>query len=116
MKKQKGAPMKKAIPTILILILIGVLGYRFGRPYLEQYETKSGIWFLDLRLPYNAPKALHGWISPTGIKELLEKDTSAGNQSLKAMPYDLLRDKDGLNLREYQLKAIRRHLRKFQSC
>ena len=23
-----------------------------GRPYLEQYETKSGIWFLDLRLPY----------------------------------------------------------------
>ena len=77
-----------------------------GRPYLEQYETKSGIWFLDLRLPYNAPKTLHGWISPTGIKELLEKDTSAGNQSLKAMPYDLLRDKDGLNLREYQLKAI----------
>ena len=77
-----------------------------GRPYLEQYETKSGIWFLDLRLPYNAPKALHGWISPTGIRELLEKDTAAGNQSLKAMPYDLLRDKDGLNLREYQLKAI----------
>lgn len=77
-----------------------------GRPYLEQYETKSGIWFLDLRLPYNAPKALHGWISPTGIRELLEKDNAAGNQSLKAMPYDLLRDKDGLNLREYQLKAI----------
>ena len=77
-----------------------------GRPYLEQYETKSGIWFLDLRLPYNAPKALHGWISPTGIRELLDKDTDAGNQSLQAMPYDLLRDKDGLNLREYQLKAI----------
>ena len=77
-----------------------------GRPYLEQYETKSGIWFLDLRLPYNAPKALHGWISPTGIRELLDKDTAAGNQNLQAMPYDLLRDKDGLNLREYQLKAI----------
>ena len=77
-----------------------------GRPYLEQYETKSGIWFLDLRLPYNAPKALHGWISPTGIMELLEKDIAAGNRSLQEMPYDLLRDKDGLNLREYQLKAI----------
>ena len=77
-----------------------------GRPYLEQYETKSGIWFLDLRLPYNAPKALHGWISPTGIKELLEKDISSGNQKLKDMPYDLLRDKNGLNLREYQLRAI----------
>ena len=78
-----------------------------GRPYLEQYETKSGIWFLDLRLPYNAPKALHGWISPMGIMELIKKDISAGNQGLKEMPYDLLRDKDGLNLREYQLKAIR---------
>lgn len=78
-----------------------------GRPYLEQLATKSGIWFLDLRLPYNAPKALHGWISPTGIMELLEKDIAAGNQGLQSMPYDLLRDKDGLNLREYQLKAIR---------
>ena len=45
-----------------------------GRPYLEQLQTKSGIWFLDLRKPFNAPKALHGWISPTGIQELLEKD------------------------------------------
>lgn len=77
-----------------------------GRPYLEQLQTKSGIWFLDLRQPFNAPKALHGWISPTGIQELLEKDTRVGNQNLRSMPYDLLRDKDGLNLREYQLKAI----------
>ena len=78
-----------------------------GRPYLEQFETKSGIWFLDLRVPYNSPKALHGWISPSGIMEMLEKDIEKGNTNLKAMPYDLLRDKDGLNLREYQLKAIR---------
>ncbi|MBQ6601977.1 MAG: type I restriction-modification system endonuclease [Eubacterium sp.] len=78
-----------------------------GRPYLEQYDTKSGIWFIDLRLPYNAPKALHGWISPTGIMELLEKNIAAGNQGLQEMSYDLLRDKDGLNLREYQLRAIR---------
>lgn len=78
-----------------------------GRPYLKQLETKSGIWFLDLRQPANAPKALQGWISPSGILELLEKDISAANQTLQAMPYDLLRDKDGLNLREYQLKAIR---------
>ena len=77
-----------------------------GRPYLEQLETKSGIWFLDLRQPYNAPKALHGWISPTGIMELLAKDIEAGNQGLKQMPYDLLRDKAGLGLREYQIKAI----------
>ncbi|HCB92997.1 MAG TPA: type I restriction-modification system endonuclease [Selenomonas sp.] len=78
-----------------------------GRPYLKQYDTKSGIWFLDLRLSYNAPKALHGWMSPAGIMELLAKDIAAGNQSLKNMSYDLLRDKDGLNLREYQIKAIK---------
>lgn len=78
-----------------------------GRPYLAQYETKSGIWFLDLRQSFNAPKALHGWFSPAGIEELLEKDIEAGNQSLQEMPYDLLRDKDGLNLHEYQLNAIK---------
>ena len=45
-----------------------------GRPYLKQYDTKSGIWFLDLRLSYNAPKALHGWMSPAGIMELLAEE------------------------------------------
>lgn len=78
-----------------------------GRPYLEQYKTKSGIWFLDLRHPSNVPQALRGWISPSGIEELLEKDTEAGNAALKSMPYDFLTDKDGLNLREYQLNAIK---------
>lgn len=78
-----------------------------GRPYLEQFKTKSGIWFLDLREPSNVPMALHGWISPNGIMEQLEKDIQAGNNALQAMPYDLLTDKDGLNLREYQVKAIK---------
>lgn len=77
-----------------------------GRPYLRQYETKSGIWFLDLRNPSNVPKALHGWMSPVGMMELLEKDLETGNQRLQKMPYDLLCDKNGLNLREYQLRAI----------
>lgn len=78
-----------------------------GRPYLEQFKTKSGIWFLDLREPSNVPVALHGWISPNGIMERLEKDIQAGNNALQVMPYDLLTDKDGLNLREYQIKAIK---------
>lgn len=77
-----------------------------GRPYLEQYDTKSGVWFLDLRKSDNAPKALKGWMSPTGMLELLERDIAAKDQVLQDMPYDLLRDKDGLNLRDYQLKAI----------
>ena len=78
-----------------------------GRPYLEQYDTKSGIWFLDLRQPDNAPKALRGWMRPEGIMELLDKDISARNQDLREMSYDLLRDKDGLSLYEYQVRAIK---------
>ncbi len=77
-----------------------------GRPYLEQYDTKSGIWFLDLRQPDNNPRALRGWMSPEGILELMEKDISARNQELQEMSYDLLQDKDGLNLRAYQIRAI----------
>ena len=78
-----------------------------GRPYLEQYKTKSGIWFLDLRQSYNYPKALHGWISPTGIEELLVQDIDSKNAKLQQMPFDFLTDKDGLNLRPYQLNAIK---------
>lgn len=78
-----------------------------GRPYLEQYKTKSGIWFLDLRNPSNVPQALHGWFSPVGIEEKFEKDNTVGNAALKAMAYDFLTDKDGLNLREYQVNAIK---------
>lgn len=77
-----------------------------GRPYLEQYDTKSGVWFLDLREPDHAPRALKGWMSPAGMLEFLEKDIATYNQALQDMSYDLLRDKDGLNLREYQLKAV----------
>ena len=77
-----------------------------GRPYLEQYKTKSGIWFQDLRKPSNVPKALRGWMSPENLLDLLAKDIDAGNRALEQMPFDLLRDKDGLNLRDYQLRAI----------
>lgn len=75
--------------------------YSDGRPYLEQYRTKSGIWFLDLRKPDNSPMALHGWMSPDGMEELLAADVDSRNKELKEMPYDLLTDKDGLNLRPY---------------
>lgn len=78
-----------------------------GRPYLEQLKTKSGIWFLDLRQPDNVPRALRGWMSPEGMMQKLEKDIEARNKDLQDMSYDLLRDKDGLNLREYQIKAIK---------
>ena len=78
-----------------------------GRPFAEQFETKSGVWFQDLRKASNAPKALRGWIRPEGLRELLSRDGAAGDAALKAMSYDLLRDPDGLNLRRYQIDAIR---------
>ena len=77
-----------------------------GRKYLKQIETKSGIWYLDLRSGANAPKALQGWISPQGLMEQLEKDIDAANSALQNTPFDLLRDPDGLNLRKYQINAI----------
>jgi type I restriction enzyme R subunit len=77
-----------------------------GRKYLKQLETKSGVWFLDVRKSSNIPKAQQGWMSPEGISELLEKDIERANASLKGLDHDLLRDIDGLNLREYQIKAI----------
>ena len=77
-----------------------------GRGYVKEIETMSGIWFQDLRKLENAPKALRGWISPEGILELLEKNSSTGNDNLQKMSFNLLCDKDGLNLRDYQLKAV----------
>lgn len=77
-----------------------------GRKYLKQIETKSGIWFLDLRDESNAPYALKGWISPEGIIEMLEQNKREAEDVLSNMPYDFLQDSDGLNLRNYQLKAI----------
>jgi len=77
-----------------------------GRAYCQQLETKSGIWFLDLRESNNTPKALHGWISPLGIVELLKRNVSVGNEKLKRLSLDLLRDEDGLNLRDYQIEAV----------
>ena len=77
-----------------------------GRPYIRQYEEKSGIWFQDVRKASNAPQALHGWMSPAGLEELLERDIAQGNRRLEAMSADFLADKNGLNLREYQLRAV----------
>lgn len=78
-----------------------------GRPYLEGYEQKSGIWFLDFRATNNAPKALRGWLSPIGLQELLDNKVKDGMERLKAEPLDVLLDKSGLNLRTYQVDAIK---------
>ncbi|AFA48563.1 type I restriction-modification system endonuclease [Acetobacterium woodii] len=69
-------------------------------------ETQAGIWFKDIRNPFNPKKALQGWMSPISILELLANDIVTANAELEELVYDFLREKDGLNLRNYQVSAI----------
>jgi type I restriction enzyme R subunit len=77
-----------------------------GREYLEQIKTKSGIWFLDVRKDRNRATALKGWFSPQGLIDLYEKDLEKINTRLEQSDYEYLKDKNGLNLRDYQIEAI----------
>lgn len=78
-----------------------------GRPYLEQIKTKSGIWFLDVRKERNRSRALHGWISPLGLKELLKQDQTLADKKLEDSDITYLKSKNGLSLRDYQILAIK---------
>jgi len=77
-----------------------------GREYLKQIETKSGIWFIDIRQGTNHAKVLQGWYTPEGLKKLLEFDEREANDRLKNEDADYLTSKSGLGLRDYQIKAI----------
>jgi type I restriction enzyme, R subunit len=72
-----------------------------GRPYLKQFEERSGIWFLDARKSTNHPRPLKAWYTPQGIKELLKLDEEKANQKLRDETLDYL------NLRPYQEQAIK---------
>ena len=78
-----------------------------GRDYIKQYEDMSGIWFLDTRESFNAPKALAGWPSPEGMEQDLEKDIAEADKKLATTGYEILEDPNGLNLRYYQIEAIK---------
>ncbi|OKL46127.1 type I restriction-modification system endonuclease [Boudabousia liubingyangii] len=77
-----------------------------GRPYFEQLATHSGVWFKDLRNPLSPPHAMRGWPSPMGLMEKLEHDLDAARERLVSMDNQILKSPSGLNLRDYQLKAI----------
>ncbi len=77
-----------------------------GRPYLKQIETESGIWFQDLRKESNIPHALQGWYSPEDLLAKFKQNVDEADQKLENLPYDFLRDPDGLNFRYYQLEAV----------
>ena len=77
-----------------------------GRAYLEQLRTKSGIWFLDVREQENQPYPIRNWFSPSDLMEKLGQNTAAANQALAAADNSFMTDPNGLNLRDYQIKAI----------
>jgi len=72
-----------------------------GRPYFKQFKQKSGIWFLDARKSTNHARALNGWYSPQGLKQLLQQDIDHAEELLKDEKFDYLR------LRPYQVEAIK---------
>lgn len=77
-----------------------------GRTYLNQLETKSGIWFVDIRNSSNHSRCLKGWYSPEGLIKLFEQDIKQADKKLKDNKPDYLQLKSGLGLRDYQIKAI----------
>jgi len=78
-----------------------------GRKYVEQIKTKSGIWFQDIRIDTNHAYPLRGWFSPDGLKEIYERDSAIANKKLIQSDYDYLTSPQGLNLRDYQIEAIK---------
>lgn len=72
-----------------------------GRPYLKQLETKSGIWFCDLRRPSNLRRAIGSWYSPEGLADSLANDLEEARDRLQAEPFNY-----DFELRDYQIDAI----------
>jgi type I restriction enzyme R subunit len=73
-----------------------------GRPYLQQLEKESGIWFLDVRDNSNRRKALKGWYTPQEIKTYLRQTPQQAEAELDEMEFDY-----NLKLRDYQINAIK---------
>ena len=71
-----------------------------GRPYHRQFETRSGVWFRDVRRASNHAGALAGWHTPDGLLKLLALDVDAAELQLQAEPFGYL------NLRPYQILAV----------
>ena len=77
-----------------------------GRAFLEQLRTKSGIWFLDARKSSNQSYPIRNWFSPSDLEEKLSQDIDKANENLAAYNDSFMEDPTGLNLRDYQIKAI----------
>ncbi|MBV8657849.1 MAG: type I restriction-modification system endonuclease [Burkholderiales bacterium] len=71
-----------------------------ARPWLPQLQTKSGIWFRDLRDVTNHPRPLMNWHAPDELLALLDQNKTEADQALLGEALDYLK------LRDYQQKAI----------
>ncbi len=61
---------------------------------------------LDVREQENQPYPIRNWFSPSDLMEKLGQNTAAANQALAAADNSFMTDPNGLNLRDYQIKAI----------
>lgn len=77
-----------------------------GRSYIEQLRTKSGIWFLDARSSENQPYPIRNWFSPQDLIEKAGQNIEQANNTLVTADDSFMTDTLGLNLRDYQIKAI----------
>lgn len=77
-----------------------------GRSFIEQLRTKSGIWFLDARNPANQPYPIRNWFSSSDLLEKLGQNIEEANETLVTADDSFMSDPSGLNLRDYQVKAI----------
>jgi len=71
-----------------------------GRPYVKQYQEKSGIWYRDIRSDANLGKALEQFHTPTGLKDRLMRSKTEAEAKLHAEGFSYL------GVRDYQKKAI----------
>jgi type I restriction enzyme R subunit len=71
-----------------------------GRPFLRQLETKSGIWFRDIRRPTNHARPLNGWYTPERLLGLLASDAVAAEATLREEPFSYL------GLWDFQVRAV----------
>lgn len=72
-----------------------------------QYENRSGTWFLDGRKKTNHPQTLRNWFSPQDLKERFKIDREAALHNLQIKSDSYLQSKDGLSLRDYQMRAVK---------
>lgn len=53
-----------------------------GRSFVRQWQTKSGIWFCDLRRAVNHPRPLGAWFSPADLLAILDTDLDEAARGL----------------------------------